>query len=97
MSHHGYNPMNDRSAAMLRELFSEQDKLAGKFPHGKLTPTDEGALAFSVGLESGKVVLHFAEPTAWIGMTPDQAAELANVLLKHARTAGLSKPAVITL
>jgi len=50
-----------------------------------------------VGVESGKVVIHFAEPTAWFGMTGDQAMDLAAVLMKHARSVGLTKPATIVL
>lgn len=99
MSHHGYNPLNDKQGEILRSIFAKQDGEMRKaiFPDGKLNHNDEGVLAFGVGLEGGKVVIHFAEPTAWMGMTPDQAAELAAVLLKHARTAGLTKPAVLTL
>jgi hypothetical protein len=39
--------------------------------------SDEGEIRIAVGVEKGKVVLHFGEPTMWIGMTPQQAADLA--------------------
>lgn len=58
----------------------------GDFPEGKLTKTDEGAIQFSVGEKDGKVVLDFGTPVNWVGMNPQQAADLASLILKHART-----------
>lgn len=59
----------------------------GKFPHGKLNKDDEGELAMKVGVQNGKVVLDFGKEIAWLGMNPQDAADLASLLLKHARTA----------
>lgn len=57
----------------------------GEFPAGKLTKTDEGAIQFAVGHENGKVVMDFGTPVHWVGMPPQQAVELAQSLLDHAR------------
>lgn len=57
----------------------------GKFPDGKLVPHDEGEIAFRVGKVKGAVVIDFTKPIRSIGMTPQQACQLANSLLKHAR------------
>jgi hypothetical protein len=87
MSHHGNNPDPQLHEAM-RKLF-------GEFPDGKLNPDDSGAVAMSVGVESGRVVVRFPKAVAWIGMSGDEAFELAQVLLRHARNAGVTAPLVI--
>lgn len=87
MSHHGNNPDPQLHEAM-RKLF-------GEFPDGKLNPDDSGAVAMSVGVESGRVVVRFPKVVAWIGMSGDEAFELAQVLLRHARNAGVTAPLVI--
>jgi len=58
----------------------------GEFPEGHLTESDEGEIKFAVGYKDGKVVLDFGGPVAWMGMHPDQAKELASLLLKWANT-----------
>ena len=56
-----------------------------RFPDGKLTPQDDGELAFAVGHTDGKVVIDFGTPTSWIGMPPQTAVDLAKLLIAHAR------------
>lgn len=56
----------------------------GDFPHGKLNPTDEGALNIGVTNYQGNVVLNFGTRVKWVAMPPDQATELAMLILKHA-------------
>ena len=46
---------------------------------------DEGAIQFSIGEKDGKVVIDFGTPVAWVGMSPQQAADFASTLLKRAR------------
>lgn len=87
MSHHGNNPNPQLHEAM--------QKLFGEFPDGKLNVDDSGAVAMSVGVENHRVVVRFPKPVAWIGMTGDEAFELAQVLLRHARHAGVTAPLVI--
>lgn len=89
MSHHGNNPPN--------ELHDAMKKVFGEFPQGKLNDDDSGAIAMSVGVESHRVVLRFPKPVAWIGMTGDEAFELAKSLLRHARHAGVTAPLIITI
>lgn len=89
MSHHSSEPDKAMSDAM-RQLF-------GEFPDGKLNPDDAGAIAMAVGVENHRVVLRFAKPVAWVGMTGDEAFELAQSLLRHARTAGVTAPLIITI
>jgi hypothetical protein len=56
----------------------------GKFPQGKLTPTDEGEIKIAIGSVDGKVVVDFGKPVAWIGFDPERARAVADALLKHA-------------
>ena len=71
--------------AALRECQGEYVGATGEFPDGKLKESDDGGLHFAVGHTDGKVVVDFGTPTAWIGMEPEQAVELAECLLSHAR------------
>lgn len=98
MSHHGSNPLENNP--LLRKLFEEaptsgdplkdlQRKLQGEYPDGRLNANDEGAMAVMIGHEKGKVVMQFATPTAWIGFTPEQAMDIAQTLITHARKAGI--------
>jgi hypothetical protein len=98
MSHHGSNPFE--SSETLRKLFQEskpsgdplkdlQKALQGEFPDGRLNSGDEGAQAVMIGHEKGKVVMQFPTPTAWIAFTPEQAMDMAQMLITHARKAGI--------
>lgn len=71
----------------------------GAFPQGKLTDDDEGAIQFGIAHKDGKVVLDFGKPVHWLGMTPQDAADLASSLLKFARYAAVKdgKPVSIKL
>lgn len=94
MSHHGSGPFDDEPrperAKLLKELLERSANFRGAlgdFPEGQLTKSDEGAIQFAIGEKDGKVVLDFGTPVNWVGMNPQQAADLASTLLKHARTA----------
>lgn len=98
MSHHGMNPMKQNP--LLAKLMAQaeltgdpmkdaQRRLQGEYPNGRLNNADEGALAVMIGHERGKVVMQFASPTAWIGFTPEQAMDIAQTLITHARKAGI--------
>ncbi len=69
----------------------------GLHPQGKLTPTDEGGIQFRVGSEGDKVVLDFGTPGHWVGMTAQEAAELASSLMKWARIVGRKNGETITM
>ena len=96
MSHHGGRSLPEMSE-MFKELEEHQRKIAGDFPDGKLTEKDEGALSLAVSAMGEKVVLAFGEPTAWLGLTADQAANLGVLLIKRAREAGIKEPISIEL
>lgn len=89
MSHHS---PNDDATRALRE---EMKKVMGEYPKGRLNQDDAGAVAMAIGVESDRVVLRFAKPVAWVGFTGDEAMELAQTLIKHARVAGITAPVII--
>jgi hypothetical protein len=93
--HHERIPSDETMMATLKaKLDREQlEKLGptGRFPEGKLTPNDEGEIAFAVGALKGKVVVNFGSPVASLGMSPDQARKLAGSLLEKANAIEPSK------
>jgi hypothetical protein len=104
MSHHGIEPFEEpefqkRNEIMRRLLNSTAEfrGAIGHHPDGKLTAFDEGSVQFAVGSQDGKVVLDFGTPVRWMGMTPQQAADLASSLMKWARLEGRKKGETITM
>ncbi len=92
MSHHGNNPPHVQKA-----LSEALRSLLGEYPDGRMNANDEGAIAFAVGVEAGRVVLRFPKPVAWMGMSGDEALELAQLLIQHAKNAGISSPLIIRI
>ncbi len=57
----------------------------GAFPEGKLDRTDEGELRFAISSTGdGLVRVDFGKPVAWFAISPNQAKELAALLMQHA-------------
>lgn len=96
--HHGERqPMNPE----LRKLFEDKrDQLLDRFeserrgeaqrqfPNGRLSGDDDGQLTFKIGADREKnvVAIEYSTPTVWMAMSPQQAVELAQILIKHARS-----------
>lgn len=57
----------------------------GRFPEGKLTPADQGEIRYQIGIVKGKVALNFGSPVQAIGLSPDQALHLADLLRQYAK------------
>lgn len=57
------------------------------FPAGSYGPEDQGALAFAVGHDqrNKKVFLEFGVEVKWLAMDPEQAVNLAEILIQYAR------------
>lgn len=96
MSNHGSEPFDGKPEKfedkierhkLMRDLLDTTGfrGALGEFPEGKITKTDEGAIQFALGVKDGKVVIDFGTPVHWLGMTPQQAADLASAILKKAR------------
>lgn len=96
MSHHGRSPLGgsddespqyQKRAQLLRDLLNTTGfrGAIGDYPNGQLGQADEGSIQFAIGEQDGKVIIDFGTPIHWLGMTPQQAAELASTLLQRAR------------
>lgn len=81
MSHHSSDP------EMARELRAAMKDVFGEYPDGKLSNDDEGAIAMAVTHVSGRVKLQFPKPVAWLGLRPEEAIGLAQLLIDHAKAA----------
>lgn len=106
--HHGeQTPMDPE----LRKLFADKtesllkrfdDERAGtakrEFPAGRIAADDDGALTFKIGADADKgvIVIEYSQPTVWVGMEPQQAIELAQAPIKHARSIA-TEPLVMQL
>ena len=91
MSHHGNNPEQEQ------ELSATMKKLFGEFPNGRLNENDQGAVAVAIGHENGAVTMQFPRNLNWIGFTPDQAVDIAQTLIEHARKCGSKKPLTVKI
>ena len=69
----------------------------GMHTEGKLTPSDEGGIQFAIGVKDGKVCIDFGTPCKWVGMTPDQALDMASSLIAHAKKAARGSGSILTL
>lgn len=95
MAHHGSDAEQEKRVR--RELDEIFKRSFGEFPDGRLNAQDEGEIPMSVGHQDGRVVLQFPRNLNWIGFTADQAIDLANTLIEHARSAGSKKPLTVKI
>ena len=61
----------------------------GDYPHGKLSPDDEGGLNvalshFTAPDGSRMVRLDFAKPIRWLALPRSEAVEFASLIIHHA-------------
>ena len=59
-----------------------------KYPDGKITIDDEGEFEFRVGALDGRVILDWGgRAVNWVGLSPSQARNVAQLLIKWASEA----------
>lgn len=95
MSHHGKNPFKDVEPSlisgdtneMMRKLLDATNFIGatGQFPEGQISVDDEGGIQFTLKPENGKLIIDFGKPIQWVGLTPQDACDLAGSLVKLAR------------
>lgn len=88
MAHHNFD-MNEELKAIRRMLGQDEaEKLGatGQFPNGQYGPHDEGEIRFAIAADVEKqlVLVDFGKPVHSLGLTPDQAVELADLIHKKA-------------
>lgn len=103
MSHHADEPFDgpdfQKRQELMRSLLSTTEfrGAIGAFPEGRLSEADEGNIQFAIGEANGKVVIDLGTSVHWMGMTPQQAADLASALLRKAREVGRKNGETITM
>lgn len=91
MAHHGSEELLGARDKFAQQMELEAQRLGlgatGRTPDGNIHDTDEGEIRFGVAHDPNKrqVILNFGKPVTWIGMPPEQAAELAETLSEHSR------------
>lgn len=76
MSHHS------DEMSLLRDDMRDLLGATGRYPHGRIAPHDAGEIRFSViaDVPSGRVIVDFGKPIRSVGLTTDQAVELATLI-----------------
>jgi hypothetical protein len=93
MSHHSSNdPFFQNTPArrdLMRQLLNTTGFIGatGQFPDGALSPNDEGQIQFATSIIDGRVILDFGKPVSSLGMSPQEACDIAGALVKLARAA----------
>lgn len=85
LPHHGDDGRQSEFLKRFREL---QDGVADrKWPEGRISGNDDGEIIFKIGSDPEKelVVLEFPKPVTWTAMPAQQAIDLAQLLIRHAR------------
>src|SRR5688572_6486095 len=79
----------ERQSELLKRFQQERDGTAQReFPEGRLSGYDDGSLTFKIGADAEKnvVAIEFSKPAHWVAMPPQQAVDLAQQLIRHARS-----------
>ncbi len=88
LQHHN----DDQKAAQQRFQEQVDGRAKRAWSDGRLGPHDDGDLAFTIGPhpEQELVVIDFGKQVEFIAMPPQEAIELAQMLIKHARAMSTS-------
>lgn len=79
----------ERQSELLKRFQEELDGTAQReFPEGRLSGDDDGSITFKIGSDAEKnvVAIEFSKPLHWVAMPPQQAVDLAQQLIRHARS-----------
>ena len=82
MSHHA-SQISDEMAKSVKDFGLGA---TGEFPRGKIDRLDEGQIKFAVAADhkTDTVVINFGKKVVWLGMTPEEALDVAQSLIKKA-------------
>jgi len=76
-------PQGRQSTSLSRKNFPKLGP-TGNYPQGKLDPTDEGELIFTISVCADFVRMDFQKKLEWLAMTPNQARVMASLLKQKA-------------
>ena len=87
MPHHG-EEYETQSELLKRFQEERAGKAQREFPQGRISGDDDGSITFKVGCDPDKnvVAIEYAKPVTWVAMSPKDAVEFAQMLIKHARS-----------
>lgn len=81
--------MSSEKADKINDLL-QQEKVSlgatGNFPDGKIIEQDEGEIMIGITEVEGRVVINFGKPVHWVGLTKQQAVEIAQSLILHSKS-----------
>ena len=80
--HHGDELLRQSELLEMLKRQKETGLPEGSFSQGKLTPSDEGDLAYRIAADPRrqKIVIDFGKPVAWIGLDRESAEQLRDNL-----------------
>ncbi len=91
MSHHSSDPMDEMGDKFRQQMEIEAQRqglgATSRYPSGQIHNSDEGEIRIGVASDdkAGKVMLNFGKPVAWLAFNPEEAIEVAQALIQHAR------------
>ena len=68
-----------------RSLGQKAGKEKRKYSKGRKSADDDSGIAIAVYTSGNIIKIDFGKPTEWVGFGPQDAVDLAQVLIKHAR------------
>lgn len=90
-----HDSLDEARERLRREMEAMRLGATGEYPHGHYGKHDEGEIRFAVAADRRhrKVLIDFGKPVHSLGMTPEQAGELADMLTAKAMQAkGIDVP-----
>lgn len=103
MSHHADgSELNGPQSEIIRQIREAQAGLGlgstRRFPNGVVNDIDQGEIKFAIGSDPERelVLLNFGTSIDFLGMKPQEAIEMAQLLIRHARAVAKS-PVVVQL
>lgn len=86
--HEDYEAQRQQSELLKRFQQERNGEAKREWPEGRVSGDDDGSLTFKIGADPDKelVAIEFSKETLWVAMGPQQAIDLAQQLIKHARS-----------
>lgn len=81
-AHHG----DEENAIRRRFLEQVEGRAQRSYSRGRVGPDDDGDLAMAIGADPAKgiVVIDYGKLIQWVGMPPEQAVKMAEMLIEKA-------------
>lgn len=99
-SHHGFSEEDrKKQEEMIKRFLGQVDgRVERAYSQGRIRPDDDGDLAYAVAADEkhGTVIIDFGKAIAWIGLKPQEAANLCRLIMQKARQVS-KEPLVLEL